>query len=66
MPADNLARRLAMLEALDLSQADLRVIKATLASYDRALAELEAFTQQTAWPAGQMQPYAAERRRDNR
>lgn len=63
MPADSLAHRLAMVEALDLSEEDLEIIEATLANYDRALAALEVFTEQTAWPASQLQPFAAERRR---
>jgi hypothetical protein len=56
MPSERLKRRLALLEGLTLSQADLDSIVAELELFDRALQELEAFAEGVPWPSLPVQP----------
>ena len=49
MVSERVARRLALLDGLSLSQADLESIAAELEIFDRALQELEAFAEGVQW-----------------
>ena len=55
-PADKVARRLALLEGVNLSQAYLDAIVTELEDLDRIVAELEEFAQDTPWVSHQHQP----------
>jgi len=57
MASERVARRLTLLEGLNLSQADLESIVAELEVFDRALQELEAFAEGVPWPSLPVQPY---------
>ena len=57
MASERIARRLALLEGLGLTQADLESIVVELEDYDRALRELEAFAEGTSWPSLPVQPH---------
>jgi aspartyl-tRNA(Asn)/glutamyl-tRNA(Gln) amidotransferase subunit A len=57
MASERLARRLALLQGLKLSQADLESITAELELFDGALQKLEAFSKGVAWPSLPVQPY---------
>lgn len=53
---DRVARRLALREGVSLSPADLEAIVAEFEDFERALAELEPFSQGVPWLAVQVQP----------
>jgi aldehyde:ferredoxin oxidoreductase len=53
---DWVAHRLALLEGVDLSKADLESITDEIEDLERVLAELEAFSQDTLWVSQQVQP----------
>ena len=55
-PADKVARRLALLEGVNLSQAYLDAIVTELEDLDRIVAELEEFAQATPWVSQQVEP----------
>jgi predicted TPR repeat methyltransferase len=55
-PTDKIARRLALLEGVDLSQAYLNATAAEIEDLDRIVAELEEFAQGTPWVTQQLQP----------
>ena len=55
-PTDKLASRLALLKAVDLSEADLDYIAAEIEDLERVAAELEEFAQATPWVSQQVQP----------
>jgi len=57
MASERVARRLALLEGVSLSQADLESIVAEFEDFDRALRELEAFAEGVPWPSLPVQPY---------
>src|SRR5579884_345729 len=57
MTAEHAARRLALLDGVRLSAADLTSVLAEFEDFDRALAELAAFADGVAWPAAQIGPY---------
>lgn len=57
MASERIARRLALVEDMRLSQADIESIVAELEDFDRALRELEAFAEGTSWPSLPMQPH---------
>jgi aspartyl-tRNA(Asn)/glutamyl-tRNA(Gln) amidotransferase subunit A len=57
MLTQGVARRLAFLEGIALTPAELDAIGAELEEYERALVELEPFAEASAWPVAQMQPY---------
>jgi hypothetical protein len=63
MTSERVARRLALLEGLNLSQADRESIAAELELFDRVLPELEAFADGVSWPSLPVQPYAYEVKR---
>lgn len=52
-------QRLAHLRGLDLSEQDLRVIRAELEAYEQALAELEAFAAEVPWVSAPVLPPAS-------
>jgi hypothetical protein len=56
MAAEHITRRLALLDGLTLSQADIESIIAEFEDFDRALRELEAFAEGVPWPALPAQP----------
>jgi aldehyde:ferredoxin oxidoreductase len=56
IPTDKLAQRLALLEGVDLSEADLESIAAEIEDLERVTAELEEFAQATPWVSQQVQP----------
>jgi hypothetical protein len=56
MVSERAARRLGLLEGLNLSQADLDSIVAEFEDFDRALRELEAFAEGVPWPSLPVQP----------
>jgi hypothetical protein len=56
MASERVARRLALLEGLTLTQADLESIAAELDVFDRALQELEIFAEGVPWPSLPVQP----------
>jgi predicted TPR repeat methyltransferase len=53
---DKVAQRLALLEGVDLSKADLESIAAEIKDFERVVAELEEFGQDTPWISLQVQP----------
>jgi hypothetical protein len=53
---DKLTRRLALLEDVNLSPADLAAITPDIHDLDRIVAELEEFGQRTPWISQQAQP----------
>ncbi len=53
---DQIARRLALLEGIDLPPADVEAIAAEVADLDRVVAELEEFARRTPWMSQQTQP----------
>ena len=55
-PSDNVARRLALLEGVTLSQTYLDAIVADIEDLDRIVAELEDFAQGIPWVSQQRQP----------
>jgi hypothetical protein len=55
-PTDKVARRLALLDGVDLSQAYLDAIAADIEDLDRIVEELEDFAQGTPWVSQQIQP----------
>ena len=55
-PTDKIARRLALLEGVNLSQAYLDAIVADIEDLDRIVEELEEFAQGTPWISQQLQP----------
>lgn len=55
-PTDKIARRLALLEGVDLSQDYLDAIVTEIEDLDRVVAELEEFAQGTPWVSQQSQP----------
>jgi hypothetical protein len=57
MASERAARRLGLVEGLNLSQADLDSIVAEFEDFDRALRELEAFAEGVPWPSLPVQPY---------
>ncbi|MDH3443973.1 MAG: hypothetical protein OEN50_08635 [Deltaproteobacteria bacterium] len=57
MASERVARRLALLDGLSLSQADLESIVAELEVFDRALQELEAFAEGVRWTSLPVQPH---------
>jgi hypothetical protein len=55
---DEVARRLALLEGVGISSADLETIARDIDDYLRIVAELEEFSQGIPWTALQVQPPA--------
>jgi hypothetical protein len=55
-PIEKIARRLALLEGVELSQSYLDAIAAEIEDLDRIVAELEEFAQGTPWVSQQSQP----------
>ena len=55
-PTDKIARRLALLEGVNLSQAYLDAIASEIEDLDRIVAELEEFAQGIPWVSQQRQP----------
>jgi len=53
---NNVARRLALLEGVNLSTADLESIVTEIKDLERVMAELEEFGQDTPWISLQVQP----------
>ena len=53
---NKVAHRLALLEGVDLSKADLKSIAAEIEDFERVVAELEEFGQSTPWISQQVQP----------
>jgi hypothetical protein len=53
---EKLAHRLALLEGVGLSTADLEFITAEIEDLERVLAELEKFSQGIPWISAQVQP----------
>jgi hypothetical protein len=53
---DKIARRLALLEGVEFSQADLESMAADIEDNERIIAELEEFAQATPWISLQVQP----------
>jgi hypothetical protein len=53
---NKLAHRLALLECVSLSDADLENIASEIEDLDRIVAELEEFAQGTPWVSQQIQP----------
>ena len=53
---DRVAHRLALLDGVDLSKADLESIAAEIEDFERVVAELEEFGQDTPWISQQVQP----------
>ena len=53
---DKIAHRLALLEGVELSAADLEFITAEIDDLARVVAELEEFAQDTPWISQQAQP----------
>lgn len=54
--SDKVAHRLALLEGVNLSAADLESIAAEIQDLERIVAELEDFSQATPWISLQAQP----------
>lgn len=54
--ADKIAHRLALLEGVEFSVADLEFIVAEIEDLERIVAELEQFGQTTPWVSQQVQP----------
>ena len=57
MDKEKLAQRLALLNGINLSPADLEWIAGEVEDLDRVLAELEEFSQGTPWISLQAQPH---------
>jgi aspartyl-tRNA(Asn)/glutamyl-tRNA(Gln) amidotransferase subunit A len=57
--ADTVARRLAFLEGIDLAPSEIDEIAGELRQFEQALAALEPFAEEAAWPVVQAQPYRA-------
>src|SRR3954451_22899566 len=57
--ADTVARRLAFLEGIDLAPSEIEEIAGELGQFEQALAALEPFADESAWPVAQAQPYRA-------
>ena len=55
---DKVAQRLALLEGVNLSKADLESIATEIKDLERVVAELEEFGQSTPWISLQVQPPA--------
>jgi hypothetical protein len=55
-PTDKVARRLALLDGVDLSQDYLGAIVTEIEDLDRIVEELEEFAQGTPWVSQQIQP----------
>jgi Asp-tRNA(Asn)/Glu-tRNA(Gln) amidotransferase C subunit len=55
---DKVAQRLALLEGINLSKADLESIVTEIEDLERVVAELEEFGQSTSWISQQVQPLA--------
>jgi uncharacterized protein YoxC len=55
-PTEKMARRLALLDDVNLSQAYLDAIVTDIEDLDRIVAELEEFAQGTPWVSQQLQP----------
>jgi hypothetical protein len=55
-PTQTVAHRLALLERVNLSQADLDAVVTEIQDLDRIIAELEEFAQATPWVSQQVQP----------
>ena len=55
-PTEKIARRLALLEGVELSPAYLDAIASEIEDLDRIIAELEDFAQGTPWVSQQSQP----------
>ena len=53
---DKVAQRLALLEGVNLSKADLESIATEIEDLERVVAELEEFGQSTPWISQQVQP----------
>ena len=53
---EKVAQRLALLEGINLSPADLEWIASEIEDFERMVAELEEFGQDTPWTALQVQP----------
>ena len=53
---DKVAQRLALLEGVNLSKADLEFIATEIEDLERVVAELEEFGQDTPWISLQVQP----------
>ena len=54
--ADKVAHRLALLEGVNLSKADLESIATEIKDLERVVVELEEFGQDTPWISMQVQP----------
>ena len=52
---DKVAQRLALLEGISLSPADLEWIASEIQDFERVVAELEEFSRDTPWTAMQVQ-----------
>ena len=57
--AETVARRLAFLEGIDLAPSEIEEIAGELKQFEEALAALEPFADESAWPVAQAQPYRA-------
>src|SRR4051794_9689219 len=57
--AETVARRLAFLEGIDLAPSEIEEIAGELGQFEQALAALEPFADESAWPVAQAQPYRA-------
>ena len=55
-PTEKIARRLALLEGVELSQSYLDAIASEIEDLDRIVTELEEFAQGTPWVSQQSQP----------
>ena len=53
---EKVAHRLALLEGVNFSPADVEPIAAEIEDLERIVAELEEFSQETPWIAAQVQP----------
>jgi hypothetical protein len=53
---DKIAHRLALLEGVSLSPAELESVVSEIEDFDRIVIELEEFSQDTAWISLQAQP----------
>ena len=56
MDKEKLAQRLALLDGINLSPADLEWIASEVEDLERVVAELEEFSRDTPWTAMQVQP----------
>lgn len=64
MPSERTVRRLALLEGVRLSEADLESILAEFDEFDRALDELQAFAELAPFPFLPVQPYTQDVRHE--